>query len=198
MLPRVPLATRALIVANLAVFLLQYLIGAAFEGPLALWPLGPDFHLWQLVTYAFLHGSVMHIAFNMLTLYMFGSAVEMAWGRSRYLTYYFVCVVSAALTQLAVTAWMHSGEPTVGASGGIFGLLFAFAVSFPRAKVMALLVPVPLPAWLAVTIYGVVELFMGVTGAQASVAHFAHLGGMAGGALLLAWWRLQRRTINRL
>src|SRR5512143_3164524 len=122
-----PPVTTALIVANVAMFLLQTVVPGLVV-PLALWPLGASamstqvsFAPWQLVTYAFLHGGLMHLAFNMFALYMFGSAIEQVFGTRRYLLYYFVCVVSAALTQLVFAMVSGGFYPTVGASGGVFG-----------------------------------------------------------------------------
>lgn len=196
MFPKLTPATRALILVNILVFLLEQVATRSMLVHFALWPLGtPEtlFRPWQLVTYAFLHDpkSILHIFFNMFALYMFGPALEQYWGGRRLLGYYFVCVVAAGATQLAVEYATGTGEPTIGASGGIFGILLAFAVLFPRARLLLLLPPIPMPAWLFVTLYGVLELIFGVTGTQASVAHFAHLGGMLGGALVLLYWRLR-------
>ncbi|MEP7063586.1 MAG: rhomboid family intramembrane serine protease [Betaproteobacteria bacterium] len=191
-----PRVTQALIVANVAIFLLQSLL-PGLAVPLALWPLDAasasggqvSFGAWQLVTYAFLHGGFTHIAFNMFALYMFGSPFELVVGARRYLVYYFVCVVTAAIAQL-VTMRMTGGiYPSVGASGGVFGLLLAYAVYFPHNRVMLLFFPVPLPSRVFVVIYAALELFLGVTGTQAGVAHFAHLGGLVGGAALIYYWR---------
>jgi membrane associated rhomboid family serine protease len=189
----VPPATRGLILANVAVFLLQLLSGGVIESVFALWPLGTHFEPWQVVTYAFLHDrySFAHIFFNMFALYMFGGALESYWGGARFVSFYFVCVLAAAATQLVVQAASHTGEPVIGASGGVFGLLLGFAWYFPRQRIMLLFPPIPMPAWLFVTLYGGLELVLGVTGAQASVAHFAHLGGMLGGACMILIWRAQ-------
>jgi membrane associated rhomboid family serine protease len=193
-----PPVTTALIAANVALFMLQSVVPGLI-GPFALWPLGtggvaaPSFIPWQLVTYAFLHGSFLHLGFNMFALYMFGSAVERVFGTRRYVVFYFVSVVSAAITQL-VFAMMSGGiYPTIGASGGVFGLLLAYGMYFPHNRVMLLFPPIPLPARTFVTIYAVLELFLGVTGSQEGVAHFAHLGGMIGGYLLLRFWRASPR-----
>lgn len=190
--------TRALLVSCIAGYLLQLINGDMLAVRFALWPLNggffePSFEPWQLVTYAFLHGSFMHLAFNMFALYMFGSEVERLLGTRRYLTYYIVCVIGAALAQLVV-AQIHGGDasPTVGASGGIFGLLLAYGLAFPRRKLIILPIPIPMPAWVFVTLYGLLELFLGVTGSEAGVAHFAHLGGMAAGFLLILYWRVRR------
>jgi membrane associated rhomboid family serine protease len=152
---------------------------------------------WQLVTYSFLHAGLAHIAFNMFALFMFGGEIERLFGARLFTVYYFVCVIAAGVTQLTVAA-LSSGPayPTIGASGGVFGLLLAFGVYFPRRKVMLLFPPIPMPAWVFVTGYGIVELYLGVTGTQAGVAHFAHLGGMLGGILLIAQRHI-RRTRRR-
>jgi membrane associated rhomboid family serine protease len=161
-----PPATKALLAANVAVFLLQLQGGDALVRWFALWPLGPGFDIWQLVTYSFLHGSLTHILFNMFALYMFGGAMELVVGPRRYLAYYFVCVVSAAIAQLLVTGAMGGLYPTVGASGGVFGLLLAYAVYFPRNKVMLLFLPVPIPSRIFVVIYAAIELFLGLDGGR--------------------------------
>ena len=125
----------------------------------------------------------------MFALYMFGGAIEQVFGPRRYLIYYFVCVVSAAVSQLIVAAMMGGAYPTVGASGGVFGLLLAYAIYFPHSRVMLLFPPIPMPARVFVVVYAVIELYLGVTGSQAGVAHFAHLGGMIGGFIMLRYWR---------
>ena len=199
-----PPVTRALLIANIGAYLVQMLTGERFEAMFSLWPLGPHvqamlsdgstisvgFEPWQLVTYAFLHGSLTHIAFNMLALWMFGGPIERLFGTRPFLIYYFACVLGAALAQLAVVAlWTHDFAPTLGASGGIFGLLLAFGMMYPHQRIMLLFPPIPMPAWLFVIGYGAIELFLGVTGSQAGVAHFAHLGGMAIGFVLIQYWR---------
>jgi membrane associated rhomboid family serine protease len=189
-----PPVTLALIVANVAMYFLEQ-VAPALMYPLALWPLGggtsgaPGFAPWQLVTYAFLHGGMLHLAFNMFALYMFGGAIEQVFGTRRYLTYYFVSVISAALTQLVFALVSGGIYPTVGASGGVFGLLLAYAVYFPNNRVMLIFPPIPMPARVFVLVYAALELFLGVTGTQEGVAHFAHLGGMIGGFALLRYWR---------
>ena len=189
-----PPVTTSLIVANVAMFLLSTSVGGLLD-PLALWPIGATrytglgFQPWQLVTYAFLHGSMLHLLFNMFALYMFGGAIEQVFGSRRYLAYYLVCVVSAALAQLLVAKLTGGFYPTVGASGGVFGLLLAYGLYFPNNRVMLLFPPIPMPARVFVLVYAVLELVMGVTGAQSGVAHFAHLGGMVGGYLMLRFWR---------
>ena len=192
-----PPVTRALLLANVAIYLVQMLTGELLVAHFALWPLGPSpydnvpgFEPWQVVTYGFLHGSLTHIAFNMLALWMFGGAIESLFGSRPFAIYYFACVIGAALTQLAVMHFFPNGYfPTLGASGGIFGVLLAYGMMYPHARIMLLIPPIPMPAWLFVTGYGLIELFLGVTGTQAGVAHFAHLGGMAFGFALIQYWR---------
>lgn len=186
-----PPATQALILSCVVVFLLQSLgvDGLAF---FALWPVGSGgFMPWQVITYAFLHGGISHLVFNMFGLFMFGAELERVWGAKRLLVFYFASVIVAALTQLLVAAWSGSPNPTVGASGGLFGLLVGFAMLFPHRRIVPLIPPIPMPAWLFVVIYGVIELFLGVTGSMSGVAHFAHLGGILGGWLTLRYWRGQ-------
>jgi membrane associated rhomboid family serine protease len=189
----IPPITRALIVANVVMFLLQQLLPVQLVEWLALWPLQAGFMPWQLVTYAFLHGSLLHLFFNMFALYMFGGEFERVVGERRYLQYYFVCVLTAGLAQLLVSILLAMPpNPTVGASGGVFGLLLAFGLYFPRRIIVLLIPPIPMPAWLFVTAYGAIELYLGVTGTQQGVAHFAHLGGMLGGYLMIRNWRRGR------
>jgi membrane associated rhomboid family serine protease len=192
-----PRATQAIIGANVVVFLLQNVMGQWATIWLALWPLnasavfgpGIGFEPWQLVTYSFLHGNIAHIFFNMFAVYMFGSTIEQLFGTRFYVGLYFVSVVTAGVAQLGVSALMNSPYPTLGASGGVFGLLLAYGMYFPRQRVMLIFPPIPMPAWFAVTAYGVIELVLGVTGTQAGVAHFAHLGGMLGAFLMIQWRR---------
>jgi membrane associated rhomboid family serine protease len=193
MFPVLTPATRAIILVNVLVFVLELLAPRSVWVLFALWPVAtPEalFHPWQLVTYAFLHQGFAHIFFNMFALYMFGPALESFWGARRFLGYYFVCLIAAGCTQLVIDYLVGGGTPTIGASGAVFGLLLAFALLFPRARLL-LYFAIPVPAWLFVGGYAVIELFFGVTGRQADVAHFAHLGGMLGGALMMLYWRLR-------
>ncbi len=186
-------ATQAIIGANIVVYLLQLSMGQYATLWLALWPLGPGspFEPWQLVTYSFLHStsSPSHIFFNMFAVYMFGNTLEQLFGTRFYVALYFVSVITAAVAQLGVNALLGSPYPTLGASGGVFGLLLAYGMYFPHQRIMLIFPPIPMPAWVAVTGYGVIELFLGVTGTQAGVAHFAHLGGMLGAFLMIQWRR---------
>jgi membrane associated rhomboid family serine protease len=198
-----PRATQAIIGANVVVYLLQMSMGEQLTILFALWPLnasavfGPEvgFAPWQLVTYGFLHDTngFAHIFFNMFAIYMFGSTLEQFFGTRWYVMLYFVSVITAGITQLAVNAILGSPYPTLGASGGVFGLLLAFGWFFPKQRLMLLFPPIPMPAWVAVTAYGALELFLGVTGTQAGVAHFAHLGGMLGAFVMIQLRHTKRR-----
>jgi membrane associated rhomboid family serine protease len=193
-------AVKILVAANVLVFLLQSLSKGVLEYYFALWPLQPidgqsNFHLWQIVTYAFLHSTdnITHLLFNMLGLWMFGAEIERYAGPRRLLACYFASVVTAALSQLFIpTQFNAPPAEVIGASGGVFGLLLAYAFLFPKRKVIPLIPPIPMPAWLFATIYAGIELFLGVTGTLSGIAHFAHLGGMVGSALVITQWRVAR------
>jgi membrane associated rhomboid family serine protease len=192
-------AVKFLVAANVLVFALQTMSKGALD-VLALWPLQPIdgvsyFRPWQIVTYAFLHstGNITHLLFNMLGLWMFGAEVERYVGPRRLLACYFASVVTAALSQLFVPMIFGAPpSPTIGASGGVFGLLLAYAFLFPTRKVIPLIPPIPMPAWLFAALYAGIELFLGVTGTLSGIAHFAHLGGMVGSALVIMQWKLAR------
>ncbi|MBI5333286.1 MAG: rhomboid family intramembrane serine protease [Burkholderiales bacterium] len=191
MLP-LPPVTQALILANVAAFCATVILDPLLTTLFALWPVGTSLFLpWQLVTYAFLHGSLGHLFFNMLGLWMFGSELEQLWGRTRYLQFYFASVLTAAAAQLVVTGLAGSNAPTVGASGALFGLLLAYGMLFPNRMIMPLFPPIPMRAKVFVALYGGLELLLGVFGNGSGVAHFAHLGGMLGGWLMIRYWRGQ-------
>jgi len=185
----VPPVTLSLLIANVA----AYLLGIAPYSEFALWPPGgfdSRFEPWQLVTYSFLHGGFTHIFFNMFALYMFGGEIERLFGSRFYALYYFAAVVTAAITHLIISAWMGATPvPMVGASGGIYGLLLAFGVYFPHRRVMLLFPPIPMPARVFVFGFAALELVLGITQTAAGVAHFAHLGGMLGGWLMILYRR---------
>ena len=187
-----PPVTQALIVINALVFLAEAALGSSITTLFALWPLGPQFMPWQVVTYAFVHAGLPHLLFNMFGVYMFGSDLERVWGPRRYLGYYLICALSAAAAQMGVASLTGAYYPTVGASGAVFGLLLAYAMMFPNRTIMPLFPPIPMRAPVFVTVYGVLELVLGVTGTQTGVAHFAHLGGLAGGFLFMRFWKAWR------
>ena len=222
-MPPLPPATKGLILACVAMFCIGQFV--PLEGLLALWSLpSGNFYPWQLVSYAFLHGSIEHLFFNMLGLWMFGADLERLWGRSRFLQFLLGSLLAAALTQLLITWLLQSSSATVGVSGAIYGLLLAFALVFPKRQFdlvgflpMVLLMipstifnlagmllfvlmltnraalpirPIPMPALGMVIAFGAIELALGVLG-RGGIAHFAHLGGMLGGFVMIRYWRGQ-------
>lgn len=205
-----PPVVKALLIANGIVFAAQ--MGgwdAALTKWFALWPAYtpevarygralvavPQFEFWQLLTYGFLHGGLGHLFFNLLALWMFGRQIENSWGSRRFATYYFTCVIGAGLVQLiVVTFFSQNIVPTVGASGGLFGILLAFGMMFPNRVIMLLIPPIPMKAKWFVIVFGGLELFLGVKGSASGVAHFAHLGGMLFGFLLLMYWSFRLRS----
>lgn len=167
------------------------------------------FKPWQLVTYMFMHGGFSHLFFNMFSLWMFGRTLELELGWKRFLIYYMVCGVGAALFQMGIAQidlshievgtpmWaLYMSTPTVGASGAIFGLLLAFGMMHPNAIISLIFPPISMKAKWFVVVYGVLELFLGVSGTMSGVAHFAHLGGMFWGWLLLMLWQRMDRNRN--
>ncbi len=188
--------TRALIMICVAAFALQVLLPPWLERWLALWPIGSGaFMPWQVLTYGFLHGDFFHLLLNMLGLWMFGSDLERLWGPKRYVHYLLASVLAAAAVQMLWTAFVGSNNPTVGASGGIFGLLLAFGMTFPNRMVMLIIPPIPMKAKYFVMVYAAVELYFGIA-SRDGIAHFAHLGGMLGGLLMIFYWR-GRGPFNR-
>jgi len=189
-MPPIPPVTKALMIICTAVFCVQLFL-PVIDLFFALWPLGSGRFLpWQVVSYAFLHGGIGHLFFNMLGLWMFGSELEHLWGQRRYLQFLLAGVLAAAAAQLIITLLAGSSVPTVGASGGLFALLLAFGMLFPNRVIMPLFPPIPMKARTFVMVFGGLELLFGLSGAS-GVAHFAHLGGMVGGFLMIRYWRRQ-------
>ena len=194
-----------LITANVLIFLLQMVIGPqALIATFGLWPIStgaempalfgapPDFQIWQLLTYGFLHGGPLHLFVNLFAMWILGVHLEHAWGSRTFALYFFICVIGAGLVQLFVATQAAAGGevyPTVGASGGVFGILLAFGMMFPNHRLLLLIPPIPIRAKYFVIGYGAFELFAGMTGTMAGIAHFAHLGGMVVGFLLIQYWR---------
>jgi len=192
----IPNVIFALLIANGLVFALQQVNAEFMFINFALWPATDPrspFMPWQLFTYGFLHGNTTHIFFNMFGLWMFGRDIEQFMGSQRFLVYFLVCVVGAGIVQLIVAAMQGGLYPTVGASGGVFGILLAYGLTFPNRIVVPLFPPIPMRAITFVFIYGLLELYLGVSGGAPGVANFAHLGGMLFGFLLIRYWRRERR-----
>ncbi|MDR1611060.1 MAG: rhomboid family intramembrane serine protease [Candidatus Symbiothrix sp.] len=195
----IPPVTRNLLIINVGVFLACLLI-KPLEFYLALFNYDSGyFNIYQLVTYMFAHASFEHIFFNMFALFMFGGVLENYWGQKRFLTYYMVTGIGAGLIQLLVfyLQGITYPVPTVGASGAIFGLLLAFGMLFPNTPLFLMFVPIPIKAKYMVIGYGLIEFFFGVANRSSdNVAHFAHLGGMLFGILLILYWRKKRNIFN--
>ena len=206
----IPNVIFGLLIANGLVFVLQQMYQPLTTYYAALWPLAEGtyptyqqfvaqyprfaapFAPWQVLTYGFLHGDTTHIFFNMFALWMFGRDIELYMGSRRFLTYYFVCVAGAGVVQLIVAALQGGLYPTVGASGGVFGILLAYGLTFPNRIVVPLFPPIPMRAITFVILFGLLELYLGFSGSAPGVANFAHLGGMLFGFLMLRFWRKRR------
>jgi len=190
-MPPLPPVTKIFMLACTAVFCAQLLLGRWIEDLLALWPIASgNFMPWQVLTYAFLHGDFGHLFFNMLGLWMFGSELERLWGQKRFLHFVIAGALAAAAVQLIFTFLIGSRTPTVGASGALFALLLGFGMLFPNRIIMPLFPPIPMKAKIFVAVFGALELIFGFIGGG-GVAHFAHLGGMLGGFLMIRYWRGQ-------
>lgn len=204
-----PLVVKHLIIANCVMLLATSLLpfsDTLYEYLALFNPESPFFRSYQVVTYMFLHADLSHLFFNMFALWMFGRVLEYQLSSQRFVTYYLICGIGAALLQLLVGWFEYSSAvqqlgartaqyllqvPTVGASGAVFGLLLAFGVLHPNAPIYMMFFPVPIKAKWFVIIYGAIELLLGMSGRQPGVAHYAHLGGMLWGYLLLRWWKRQ-------
>ncbi len=192
-----PPVIKNLIIINALVFLAQTLLDPTLHltNLFALYPIGSGlFRPYQIATHMFTHGFFLHILFNMLALWMFGRELENRWGPQRFLLFYLVSGVGAAVAQLAVEYITGSGEPVIGASGAVMGVVVAFGYLFPNTQLFIIPIPFPIKAKWAVIGYVVYDLFSGVTGRADNVAHFAHLGGaLTGFILVLIWTKWDRK-----
>jgi Uncharacterized membrane protein (homolog of Drosophila rhomboid) len=210
-LSSLPPVTKNLIIINVIVFIASLFNENFMIGTFALfYPTSPFFHGWQVLTHMFMHGGFWHIFFNMYTLLIFGCVVERIIGSRKFLLFYFVCGLGAVALHLGVEylqmqSYMEGAAlgnataiqniaaikntPTVGASGAIYGVLMGYAMLFPESRMTLLFPPVTLSAKWMVAIFAAIELFTGVTGFAGSIAHFAHLGGMLIGWLMIFLWR---------
>jgi membrane associated rhomboid family serine protease len=194
MFMRIPPVTMYLLWTLGGIFLLQHVLPQQLVASMALWPIGAGFMPWQLVTYGLMHGSLTHLFFNALGLFQFGAALEQTWGSKRYAYFLLICVIGAGLIQLGVATFDLTGQgpyPTVGISGGIYGLLVGYAMYYPNQRIMLLLPPIPMKARTFVIVFAVIEMILGVTGTRTGIAHFAHLGGALFGWLIIRYWRGQ-------
>ena len=176
----------------------ETLLWRYFQYYLALYPLGSgNFEIWQLISYMFLHGGIGHIFFNLFALWMFGQAIENFWGTKRFVIYYFLTGIGAGLLHILInsdpvaTSQGLRYVPTIGASGAVYGILLAFGMMFPERPIYLFLLPIPVKAKYFVAFFGVIELISGITRPGSGVAHFAHLGGMVVGFILIKYWGLK-------
>ena len=210
-----PPVVKNLLLINVLMYVISVLTGNFMYENFALFYFkSPFFKPFQLVTHMFMHGGFTHIVFNMYTLYIFGSVLERVWGSQKFLLYYFVTGIGAALLHLGVMylqlqgylAAANAGDlyattqiqsllctPTVGASGAIYGLLLAYGMLFPNNVMQLIFPPVALKAKWFVLIFGALELLLGLSGKGGNVAHFAHLGGMIFGFFLILYWKKNNR-----
>ena len=213
----IPTMTKNLLVVNVLAFIATFVFersGIDLTKLLGLhFFLGSEFHIYQFVTYMFLHGGFTHILFNMFALWMFGSVIERVWGSKKFLFYYICCGIGAGFTQelvqyitysmedLATYQYVNAGGvqmttdayinlwTTIGASGAVYGILLAFGMIFPNERLFIIPFPFPIKAkWLIVG-YIAIELFSAMSGPGDGVAHMAHLGGMLFGFLLIRYWQ---------
>ena len=218
-LSNVPTATKNIIIINILVMIMTSLNqGFMYETFALFYPTSPFFHWWQPVTHMFMHGGFWHLFFNMYTLYFFGRVLEERWGAKKFLIFYFVTGLGAALIHTGVEwiqmhHWMsqvaegnlvaqasiHALKmtPTVGASGAIYGVLMGFAMLYPDAMLSLIFPPVTLKAKWFVLIFGGIELLTGITGTGGGIAHFAHLGGLIFGYLLIMYWKKKHTLYGR-
>ncbi len=216
---RVPVAVKNIIIINILVMIMTYLNETLMVEKFALfYPTSPFFHWWQPVTHMFMHSGFWHILFNMYTLYIFGSTLERVWGPKKFLIFYFVTGIGAAaihtgvewiqmqnwITQAAegsqsalVSIHQLKMTPTLGASGAIYGVLMGYALLYPDSMLVLFFPPIPIKAKWMVLIFAAIELVTGVTGTGGGIAHFAHLGGLIFGFILIRFWKKRGTLYNR-
>ena len=216
----VPTAIKNIIIINVLIMIMTSLNENFMYETFALfYPTSPFFHWWQPVTHMFMHGGFWHLFFNMYTLYIFGSVLERVWGTKKFLIFYFVTGIGAALIHTGVE-WLQmqsymsqaaegSGAalsaihavkmtPTVGASGAIYGVLMGYAMLYPDSVLTLIFPPISMKAKWFVLIFAGIELLTGVTGTGGGIAHFAHLGGLIFGFLLIWYWKKKRTLYSRM
>ena len=210
-LSNIPTAVKNIIIINVMIMIMTSLNEEFMVEKFALfYPTSPFFHWWQPVTHMFMHGGFWHLFFNMYTLYIFGSVLERVWGPKKFLIFYFVTGLGAAAIHTGVEwiqmqGWLaqaaegsHSAlmaihslkmTPTVGASGAIYGVLMGYAMLYPDSILTLIFPPISLKAKWFVLIFAAIELLTGVTGTGGGIAHFAHLGGLIFGYILIRVWK---------
>lgn len=200
MMSAVPPVVKNIILINAIMFIGTMLVKEAMYERLALFPIGSYFFRpYQLVSHMFMHGGIWHLFFNMYTLFFFGSVLERVWGSKKFLLYYMVTGIGAAICHLAVMylQGITLNIPTVGASGAVYGLLLAYGMLFPNNRLTIIFpVPISLKAKWFVAIFGAIELLTGIAGRSDGIAHFAHLGGMIFGVFLILYWKRKGRMYD--
>ncbi len=216
----VPTAVKNIIIINVLVMIMTSLNGDFMYEKFALfYPTSPFFHWWQPLTHMFMHGGFWHLFFNMYTLYIFGSVLERVWGAKKFLIFYFVTGLGAAAIHTGVEwiemqTWLTKAAegsasalasihalkmtPTVGASGAIYGVLMGYAMLYPDSILTLIFPPISLKAKWFVLIFAAIELLTGVTGTGGGIAHFAHLGGLIFGFLLMMYWKKNHTLYSRM
>ena len=202
-LSNIPVVTKNLLIINVLMFLATLAGERMLNTNVMSWftlyfPTSSNFRFWQPLTYMFMHGSFWHLFFNMYTLVIFGSVVERMIGERKYLLFYIICGLGAAALHLAVMSLkIGFSAPMLGASGAIYGVMIAYAMMFPQSKLTLLFPPVTLSAKWMVVIFAVIELLTGITGTNEGIAHFAHLGGMLFGWMLISYWKKNGTLYDR-
>lgn len=231
-----PPAVKNIIIINALIMVMMTLKESFMLENFALYfPASPFFRIWQPLTYMFMHGGFGHLFFNMYSLFIFGSVLERVWGTKKFLLFYFVTGLGAALVHIGVQ-WIQYGSalatyglslndasalaqevarniqagadripiwslslftPTVGASGAIYGVLMGYAMLYPDSVLTLLFPPVSLKAKWFVLIFAAIELALGVFGTRAGIAHFAHLGGLIFGFILIMYWKRRHTLYSR-
>ena len=216
----IPTAIKHIIIINVLMMLLTLMRENFMYETFALfYPTSPFFHWWQPVTHMFMHGGFWHLFFNMYTLFIFGGVLERVWGTKKFLVFYFVTGLGAALVHTGVEwiqmqsliskaaegssaamASIHAMKmtPTVGASGAIYGVLMGYAMLYPDSVLTLIIPPISLKAKWFVLIFAAIELLTGVTGTGGGIAHFAHLGGLIFGFLLMWYWKKNNTLYSRM
>jgi membrane associated rhomboid family serine protease len=185
---QIPLVVKNILIINVILFFGNMVFGGKFDQYLDLHPIGtPDFKPYQFVSYMFMHADIPHIFLNMIAVYMFGSILENLWGPKRFLNFYLLCGLGAAALQLGISYYNNEYTVLLGASGAVFGLLVAFAMMFPNTELQLYFV-IPVKAKYLVTAYALFELYNGFF-SNDNVAHFAHLGGLVVGIIIMLIWK---------
>lgn len=236
MIGNIPPVVKNLIIVNVLLLVATFVLeqaGVNLYTYLGLFfPASENFMLHQIFTHMFMHGGLTHIFFNMFALWMFGRVLESVWGPKRFLTYYLVTGIGAAVLHTLVNYFEYQSvisklsaeqieyvkevgsniwtegknftdpqlsklniilnTPTVGASGAVFGILLGFGMLFPNTQLMLLFPPIPIKAKYFVIGYGVLELYLGFSQPGSNVAHFAHIGGMLFGFIMIKYWNRNR------